>query len=75
MIGRDTFSALAPVLGPSQEKLVMSPSSTVHGGQYDTKYMAFELLLRVAFVPDEIWGFMLEPARTVRVLVPGFRKW
>ena len=52
MIGRDTFSALAPVLGPSQEKLVMSPSSTVHGGQYDTKYMVFEYTLRAAFVVD-----------------------
>ena len=42
----------------------MSPSSTVHGGQYDTKYVAFELLLHAAFVADEIWLFMLEPART-----------
>ena len=42
----------------------MSPSSTVHGGQHDAKYVTFELLLHVAFVADEIWGFMLEPAST-----------
>ena len=41
----------------------MSPSSTVYGGQHDTKYVTFELLLHAAFVADEIWGFMLEPAR------------
>ena len=38
VIGRGTFPALAPVLGPEQKKLVMPPSSTVHGGQYDTKH-------------------------------------
>ena len=37
----------------------MSPSSTVHGGQHNTKYVAIELLLHVAFVADEIWGLML----------------
>ena len=41
----------------------MSPSCTVHGGQYDTKYVTFELLLNAAFVADEIWVFTLEPAR------------
>ena len=39
----------------------MSPSSTVtvHGGQHDTKYVTFELLLvlHAAFVADEIWEF------------------
>ena len=45
------------------KKLAMSPSSTVHGGQYDTKYVTVELLLHAAFAADEIWGFMLEPAR------------
>ena len=64
MIGRDTFSALAPVLGPQQKKLAssMSPSCTVHGGQHDTKHVAFEFLLHAAFVADEIRGNMLEPA-------------
>ena len=42
----------------------MSPSSTVHGRQNDTKYVTFELLTHATFVADEIWGFMLEPART-----------
>ena len=42
MVGGDTFSRLAPVLGPEQEQLAMSPSSTVHDGQYDTKYVTFE---------------------------------
>ena len=41
----------------------LSPSSTVHGCQHDTKYVAFELLLHAAFVADEAWVDMLEPAR------------
>ena len=61
MIGRDIFSALAPVLG-LDKKMAMSASSTDDGGQHDTKYVTFELLMHVAFVADEIWGFMLEPA-------------
>ena len=64
MIGRDTFSVPAPVLGPSQKKLAMSPSSTVHGGQHDAKYVTFELIMHAAFVADSIWVFMLEPARS-----------
>ena len=62
MIGRDTFSVLAPVLGPQQKKGAMSPFPTVYGGQHDTRYVTFELLMHAAFVADEIWGFMLEPA-------------
>ena len=46
-----------------EKKLAVSPSSTVHGGQHDTKYVIFELLLHAAVVADKIWGFMLEPAR------------
>ena len=45
------------------KKMAMSPPSTVHGGQHDTKYVTFELLMHAAFVADEIWGFMLEQAR------------
>ena len=41
----------------------MSPSSTVHGGHHDTKYVTLELLLHAAFVADEFWGFMLELGR------------
>ena len=45
----------------------MSSSSAVYGGQHDTKYVTFELLLHAAFVADEIWVFVLEPARTYLV--------
>ena len=38
------------------KRLTTSPSSTVHGGQYDTKYVTFELLLHAVFVADEILG-------------------
>ena len=43
----------------------MSPSSTIHGGQYDTNYAAIELLWHAAFVVDEIGDDMLVPACTV----------
>ena len=38
------------------KKMAMSPSSTaVHGGgQHDTEYVTFELLMHAAFVTDEI---------------------
>ena len=66
MIGRDIFLALTPVLCSSHFFLAMSTSSAVHGGQHDTKYVTFELLLHAAFVVDQIWGDMLEPARISR---------
>ena len=73
MIGRDTFSELASASpGSLPKKLAMSPSSTVHGGQHDTKYVKFELLMHAAFVADEVWGFMLEPARTVNTSLFSF---
>ena len=55
------------------KKLAMSTSSTVHSGQHDTKYVTLALLMHAAFVADEIWGFMLEPARrgTVQTGRPG----
>ena len=34
--------------------MAMSPSSTVYGGQHDTKYVTFELLMHAAFVADKI---------------------
>ena len=55
---------LALVLVLNKKKVAMSPPSTVHGGQHDTKYVAFELLLHVAFVADNRWVDVLEPART-----------
>ena len=62
MVGTQV-SVLAPVLGPQTKKMAMSPSSTVHGGQHDTRCMTFELLMHAAFVADEIWVVMPEPAR------------
>ena len=57
------FGASASVRLLTKKLAIMSPSSTVHGGQHGTKYVTFELLLHAAFVADEIWGFMLEQAR------------
>ena len=51
------------------KKLAMSPSSTVRGGQHDTKHVTFELRVHAAFVADEIWGFMLEPARIISGII------
>ena len=38
------------------QKLAISSSSTVYGGQNDTKHVAFELLMHAAFAADEM-GF------------------
>ena len=57
MIGQDTFSVLAQPKSLTQ-KMAVSPSSTVHGGQHDTNYVTLELLMHAAFVADEVWGFM-----------------
>ena len=55
LVGGGTLSPLAPVLGPEPFFfLAMSPSPTVHGGQYDTKYVTFEYLLHAAFVGERI---------------------
>ena len=52
--------------------MAMSPPSTVHGGQHDTKYVTFELLLlHASFVADDFLGFMLEPAR---IYLANFRR-
>ena len=47
--------------------------ATVHGGQHDTKFVTFELLLYAAFVSDEIFflGYMIEPARRAEVAFCG----
>ena len=34
----------------------MSPSSTVHGGQYDTKYVTYEYVLHAVFVTGTTAG-------------------
>ena len=50
----------------------MSPSSTVHGGQHDAKYVAFELLVHAEFVADEIWGFCLNQLVGA---IPKYQAW
>ena len=45
--------------GSLTEKMAVSPSSTVHGGQHDTKYVTFELLTHAVFVADGIWVLCL----------------
>ena len=44
LVGGGPFSPLAPVLGPEQRKGAKSPSSTVHGVQYDTKHATFDYI-------------------------------
>ena len=65
------FGASASPRSLTKKKLAMSPSSTVHGGQHDTKYVTSELLTHAAFVADEILGFMPEPARIVSAIDYG----
>ena len=65
VVGGGTFSPLTPVQGPEQKKVAMSSSSTVHGGQYDTKYVLYvtlEYLLHAAFVAETIWSVYLKLA-------------
>ena len=60
------------LLFPSREKtLAMSPFSTVHVGQHDTKYVTLELLLHVAFVADEIWGGYAWTSSYISCLIPS----
>ena len=49
------------------KKMAMTPSYAVHDGQHDTEFVTFVLLVHAAFVADEIWGFVLEPARIVLI--------
>ena len=66
LFGASASPTLLIVPGRSlAKKVVVSPSSTktVRGGQHDAKYVTFQLLLRAAFVADEIWNDLLEPAR------------
>ena len=50
--GRNFDASASPFV--LSKKLVMSPFSTVHGGQHDTKHVTSEVLLHAAFVADEI---------------------
>ena len=47
-------TSASPINRFSIKKLAMSPSSTVHGGEHESKYVAIELLLHAVFVADEI---------------------
>ena len=58
----ETRFCQAPILAPEHKKRGMSLSSTVHGGQNDTKYVIFEYLPHATFVADTIWGCSLEAA-------------
>ena len=71
MVGGDTFSPLAPVLGPDQQNGLCHPLPlfAVHGDQCDTEYVTFEQLLHAGFAADIIWGDKLGPARTARTVV------
>ena len=49
----------------------MTPSSIVHGGQHDTKYVTFEMLLRAAFVAEEFRVLCLNQLVLVACLLAG----
>jgi len=44
VVGRDTFSPLAPALGLQLKTLAMLPSAVIRGGQYVTNYVTFEYI-------------------------------
>jgi len=44
VVGRDTFSPLAPALGLQLKTLAMLPFTVVSGGQYVTNYVTFEYI-------------------------------
>ena len=62
MIGRNTFSALAIVLGPPPKNWLCHPLPLFKAVSIIPNVI-FELLLHAAFVANEIWGGLLEPAR------------
>ena len=49
-----------------KKNLAMSPSSTVHGGQHDTKYVTLELIFYAAFVAVKLCGDCLNQIVTGR---------
>ena len=55
MVGGDTFSRLlvAPIIGP-EKKVAMSPSSTVHEGQYDISRVSVSWLIRAGGNPPPL---------------------
>ena len=69
-----TFSPSAPVLSPEQKTLAMSPSSTVHGGQSDTKYIAFEFLLRHSWLTQFRVFCLNQPVLRITTTMPASPK-
>ena len=55
--------------GLKQKNPAMSPSSSVHCGQYDTTYTTVGCILRKAFADDTILGDEREPAHSVLVRI------
>ena len=62
------YSSSASSASGTKKNVAVPPFSTVHGGQYDTKYVRFEQLFHAAFVANTFWGDNLEPARKVLFL-------
>ena len=63
MIGLDTFSALAPVLGPPTKKLA-TPLPLFMAVSMIPKICDIRVSIACGiFVADKNWGFMLEAAR------------
>ena len=56
---------------PWTKKLAMSPSSTVHGGQYYAKYFKFEQLLHAALVADFGAFCLIRPLTVYRYVLFG----
>ena len=57
VIDRDTFSKLAPVLDLDEKNWICRPLPLFIAISMILKHVIFELLLlRAAFVGDEIWG-------------------
>ena len=74
MVGRDTFSALAPTLGRYQKNCLCDPLPLFMAFSMIPKYVTFELLLRSAFVAGVDWGLRLGLNQLVLHTVRGI-KW
>ena len=70
MVGRDSFSPLAPALGSTRTStkntgyVTLFRRSLVVSMMPNTRYITFEQILQAAFVTDTIWGVQLKPARS-----------
>ena len=73
VVGRDTFSALAPTLGRYQKNCLCDPLPLFMAFSMIPKYVTFELLLRSAFVAGVDWGLTLGLNQLVLHTVRGIR--